>query len=343
MKIFSDTQFLAPQTPHTIMLYPFWGINPDHLESNSQVYMRYAEQGQQFFELTGYEEARLLIAPAAWEKNDETRQLIQQFSAKATTQKPIVVFFWHDSDELLDLPNSTIFRTSFYKSMQKKNEFAMPSWSKDFAPDGNIIIREKQSKPVVGFCGYAITRRTDFVQYLKDIGRLFKDGVARTREKRQRRSYHVLRARALRLLQNSKCIQTNYVIRDRFFGHFENKAEVEREFLKNMQSSDYIVCVRGAGNFSYRLYETLSCGRIPIFINTDCVLPYDFIIDWKQYCVWIEVDEIGQIAEKVADFHAALSPSEFIDLQKRCRQFWEDFISPHGFFEHFHLHLNGAI
>jgi len=49
---------------------------------------------------------------------------------------------------------------------------------------------------------------------------------------------------------------------------------------------------------SYRLYEALCCGRIPVFIDTDCVLPYDFMIDWKKYFVWVDQSELPLIAEK---------------------------------------------
>jgi len=74
--------------------------------------------------------------------------------------------------------------------------------------------------------------------------------------------------------------------------------QMRLEFLQNMIGSDYVFCCRGAGNFSYRLYEALCCGRIPVFIDTDCVLPYDFMIDWKKYFVWVDQSELPLIAEK---------------------------------------------
>ena len=50
---------------------------------------------------------------------------------------------------------------------------------------------------------------------------------------------------------------------------------------KNRFSSKYTndnlygLCVRGFGNFSFRLGETLMMGRIPILIDTECILPFD--------------------------------------------------------------------
>jgi hypothetical protein len=89
------------------------------------------------------------------------------------------------------------------------------------------------------------------------------------------------------------------------------------------------------GNYSIRFYETLSCGRIPVFVNTDCVLPFEEWIDWKSYCVWVEAHEVARAAEKVAEFHDGLSDAEFRDRQRACRQLWLDWLSPLGFFKNF--------
>ena len=96
-----------------------------------------------------------------------------------------------------------------------------------------------------------------------------------------------------------------------------------------------VLCARGAGNFSYRLYETLSCGRIPVFVDTDCVLPYDFLVDWREHCIWIDEGEIDRAGERVAEFHEGLTEKAFADLQRSCRRFWEEYIRPEGFFSKF--------
>jgi hypothetical protein len=141
-------------------------------------------------------------------------------------------------------------------------------------------------------------------------------------------------------------VRSNFILRNGWFngafvGDF-NMARLQRsraEYLENMLGSDYILCARGYGNCSIRLYETLCCGRIPVFINTDCVLPYEGWVDWKRYCVWVEEEELPRVADIVADFHERLSPDEFLDLQRSCRRLWEDWLSPHGFFKNFHRHF----
>ncbi len=64
--------------------------------------------------------------------------------------------------------------------------------------------------------------------------------------------------------------------------------QVRQEFVHNLVTSDYILLRIRNGNFSYRLYETLSCGgswSLSIRIAS-CL--YDFAIDWNQFCVWVD-------------------------------------------------------
>jgi len=137
--------------------------------------------------------------------------------------------------------------------------------------------------------------------------------------------------------------KNNFVIRKVFWGTQADLLTMRKqkeEFVANMINSDYILCARGGGNFSFRFYETLSCGRIPLFIDTDCVLPYDFEIDYKNYCVWVDNHELSQADKILYNFHENISEADFISLQCNCRRLWKDYLSPEGFFANFHKHFN---
>jgi hypothetical protein len=105
-------------------------------------------------------------------------------------------------------------------------------------------------------------------------------------------------------------------------------------------NSDYTLCVRGIGNNSVRFYETICCGRIPIFVNTDSVLPFEHLINWKALCVWVDEKEIDNIAEVVANYHKKISPQEFIDLQIQLRNIWKQYFSPEGFFNNMEVFMS---
>lgn len=347
LRIYSDKSYILGDNPHTFILYPFWGgaypQKPDTF-NNPTVFSGYESIGQEFFELTRLDEADILVAPVAWQNYIENRELTRELAKYATPQKPIVIFFWHFEHETVDVPNSIVFRTSFYKSTKQPNEYAMPLWREDYIKthqNGQLTIRQKSDVPVVGFCGQALLPMMENMQKGKDLLRYLKYGIKKTNQNRKKRAWHVFRGKILAILKKSRLIQPNFIVRSQFFGEVSKQKQdlYQQEFIDNSIQSDYVISLRGTANGSFRLYETLSFGRIPVFINTDCMLPYESEIDWKSLCVWVEADEINQIDQKIIEFHNRLSAEEFINLQKKCRQVWEDYLSPEGFFRHFHLHF----
>ncbi len=110
-----------------------------------------------------------------------------------------------------------------------------------------------------------------------------------------------VRARAITTLQRADGIATNFVFRDDTWrdpdgnlGAYHSSHQYRHEYVANTQASDYVLCTRGWGNFSFRLYETLCLGRIPVFVDTDCVLPAADEIDWRSLCVWVPGSELGR-------------------------------------------------
>ncbi|MDD5434034.1 MAG: glycosyltransferase, partial [Nitrospira sp.] len=313
IKIFADKQYKTPGKPVLPLLMPLWGKGYESPEDpDCERFDHYLERGANLFRLTSLQEADIAILPNEWSPDDQNVLRLSQEASRHN--KKVVVFYNNDSDRDIDIPDSIIFRTSFYRSRRKPNEFAVPAWSVDFLEryfNGKLNIREKTEKPLISFCGLLDSRN--------------------------------IRSKAVSVMQKSDKLKTNFIIRPQFWGGALNRkmeaSRVREEYARNIYEGDYVLCARGAGNFSYRLYETLSMGRIPVFINTDCVLPYDFIIDWKKYCVWVEENEIDSIAEIVSDFHSSISPEKFIELQHECRKLWDDWISPGGFFTNFYRHL----
>lgn len=94
--------------------------------------------------------------------------------------------------------------------------------------------------------------------------------------------------------------------------------------------------MRGGGNFSVRFYETLAMGRIPILVNTDCLLPLANTIDWKKHCVWVEENDQQLIAQRVFDFHQQHNQTSLEDLMQTNRKLWEDNLRIGSFFKSYY-------
>jgi hypothetical protein len=340
--IFSDRRFLATEsTPHAVILAPFWGTNPESAgEPETGRFARYAAVGASFLRLTELEDSEVAVFPQNWESaGDEAGGLAEQFTAVCVDAgKPAVFFSGSDSTEPLPV-DAVTFRTSILRSERRANEFALPAWSEDFLErylGGELQPRRRNVRPVVGFCGNTLGGLPAATRVERLLRRTPEPQASHLTGERPR-------TRALRALGSERRIETNFVLRGDFLAgaHGDPAALVETrsEYVQNMQQSDYILCVRGIGNFSYRLYETLSLGRIPVFVDTECVLPLEFEVDWRDHCVWVEEDEIDVIGDRILAFHESVSDAEFEERQRACRRLWETRIAPQGFFASFHRHF----
>jgi Exostosin family len=369
MKLFSDRSMVAPHLPHIAMLYPFWGISEiAEAAENRQRFERYREVGSSLFELTALEESDVAVLPFDWKFttwSDATRERALAFVTRAQeADKPVVIFY--DPDVLMEVPveNSLVFGSSLQRSRRTPRDFAFPGWTEDLLTKyrgGKLDVRRKRPRPTVGFCGYAPPLGMPLGKgQIKESVRWVLNRTGAIRYVQAVPGYYA-RVQALRLLQRSPHVDTTFLVRPQVVrpnrpsspellgpGVLPSTAQemgpevVSRsqlEFLQNMLESDYVLCARGLGNYSHRLYEALACGRIPLFIDTDCVLPFDFAIDWKRFCVWVDQVDLRSVADRVAEFHASISGEEFEELQVACRRLWEEWLSPEAFFANFHRHL----
>lgn len=182
---------------------------------------------------------------------------IKKYIDISTISSKKILCFYNDDNEIPTcLPSCVeVYRTSLTGTTRKQTEYGLPAWSCDFARLAKISYRKKQLLPVIGFCG-ALT--------------------------------HASRYYAIEALKANTNIVSNIRLRDSFWGGDIHNRSLRSDFIQNMIESDFILCCRGAGNFSYRLYECLSMGKIPIIINTDIVLPCNDVIEWQNVGVWIK-------------------------------------------------------
>ncbi|PAX59726.1 exostosin domain-containing protein, partial [Brunnivagina elsteri] len=312
LKIFSDKQYFSENAPLVPFLYPFLGTSS--LDKTNSLWQssitlpaleNWTYTASSYFEMTSVEEANLIIFPNDLEffgSEEVNHNLVKLLAIAKRLSKPVVVFFSGDCSHLplpIDIDIDISFRDSLYRSSRKSNQFLMPTWIEDLIPaycDNQFQVRQKQKKPVIGFCGY--TAPKDIKTYLKIL--LYK--LRQILPKREGtippyHTGHVIRTLVLSNLNKSSLVETNFMLRPQagLVGTSSNEAKSYRHaFVQNILNSDYILCCRGSGNHSNRLYETLCCGRIPVFIDTDCVLPLDFDINWKKYCVYVKENEIAK-------------------------------------------------
>jgi len=215
--------------------------------------------------------------------------------------KKLFIFYNDDDDTLFNLDdNMILFRTSFYKSKKLSNEYALPTISPDYFT-GKYIEDPLLS---IGYCGHAMHNRKEIIL------NLYKSDI--------------------------KC---NFILRKGFWAPGIDKLTARNQYFGNMETNIFIFCHRGAGNFSYRFYETLMMGRIPILFNTDCVLPFDNIINYQKHCLIIEQKDY-KIAPQIIIDYFNKNKDNLLNIQKNNRKLWEEYLSPLGFIKTLSKNIN---
>lgn len=241
-----------------------------------------------------------------------------------------------------DFEHITYFRLGGFRSQLNHRNLGFPfSLSDHFGRlygEKQIKPRGKRDKPIIGFCGHA---SLSHFKRLKENLKVIRENVTRALHNPTREDWEPIfpsayrRATLLMKLERSDRVKTNFVYREHYRAGARTDHEREvttKEYYDNILESDYVLCMRGGGNFSVRLYETLMMGRIPVFINTDCLLPFPDHIAWKEHVVWVEWKDRDLIEDSILNFHDTLNDDQFVELQLRNRRLWEETLSVKGIY-----------
>jgi hypothetical protein len=167
LRIHTDEALAARHQP-VAMLSPFFAPEAALADAWHR-WDDYATVARDLFELAPLATADASIFPLPWEVAKEDPGLAaaaSRFVAEATSAgKPVIVFFFSDSDEEVPLRGATIYRTSLSRSRLRPGERAMPSFAADVLRETDATARPWRAKPSVGFCGYvpadrSLVRRT---------------------------------------------------------------------------------------------------------------------------------------------------------------------------------------
>ena len=247
------------------------------------------------------EECDIIVLPYKF-KDTTDYNYIHLNTLSKELNKPLWCFYNDDNDKLFNISSNVIlFRTSFYKVSQLQNEYAMIVFSPDYFNNKfiNNIANNSSNDLSIGYCGHLNNGREKY----------------------------------LKILYNSD-IKTNFIIRNGFWAPGIDKNIARKEYFDNIENNLFTFCYRGAGNFSYRFYETLMMGKIPILLNTDCVFPFEHKININDIAIVIDEKDINNNETKIIDIIKSYyykNKDNLLHIQKNNRFIWETYYSPIGF------------
>ncbi|GEO09126.1 exostosin domain-containing protein [Segetibacter aerophilus] len=101
----------------------------------------------------------------------------------------------------------------------------------------------------------------------------------------------------------------------------EEALKYEREYLEVMDESYFILCPRGIGPSTYRLFEAMQLGRVPVIISDSWVEILG--VDWDSFSIRIPQSKVSQIEQILQD-----RKEEAVAMGKQAREAWEKNFSP---------------
>jgi hypothetical protein len=102
----------------------------------------------------------------------------------------------------------------------------------------------------------------------------------------------------------------------------------QRRFQEILIRSRFVLCPRGQGTSSIRLYETLSAGRVPVVISDDWVPPPG--PDWNRFSVRWPEGRVAGLREALAAYD-----EHWNDMSAAAKQAFAEFFAPDVWFHQF--------
>ena len=264
----------------------FQKINSDIMDTG--MYSKLFFNKDILFKDASLQECDYSILPFKYNPSDQ--RIIAICSDAAMYDKKVLAMYNDDIHRKFDLPNNLIlFRTSVSRSDITDQERVFP------VPICDHFSGNYECQDSIGFCGCPYFPNSDG-------------------------SLNYLRKHTIENIR--KYYPTDVIFRYGYAAPELPKFIARRDYYKNLSNNKFTLCIRGAGNFSYRFYETLMYGRIPIVLDTNTILPLSNIIDWDKHIIFITDKDISNISDIIK--------SKNINLMEN-RKLWEDYLSPHGF------------
>lgn len=112
---------------------------------------------------------------------------------------------------------------------------------------------------------------------------------------------------------------------------WKSKVETnEFDFFVNLAiNSKFLLCPRGYGLNSFRLYEAMQLGCIPVIITDEFYLPWSDELDWKEFSVLIHSDQISNIENILLSY----SDDQIKDMKNKIKTIYGEYFTLDGMYD----------
>jgi hypothetical protein len=104
----------------------------------------------------------------------------------------------------------------------------------------------------------------------------------------------------------------------KWFNHTEDE---KRAYIAEMHDSKFVLCPRGLGPATYRVYEAMQLARVPVILSDDWVPPFGPA--WPDFAIRIAESRVDEVLEVIASHEAHAA-----EMGAAARRAWEQWFAP---------------
>jgi hypothetical protein len=101
----------------------------------------------------------------------------------------------------------------------------------------------------------------------------------------------------------------------------ETHQSLKKQFVTDMTKSKFVLCPRGTGSSSYRIFESMQVARVPVIIADSWSPPPG--PDWSKFSIRVRQSQIGQLPTILSS-----REPQWESMGQLARKAWEEFYSP---------------
>jgi hypothetical protein len=258
--------------------------------------------------------------------------------------KKVIVFSYWEIDDYIDINKNILWHKRCTKINNPSNEFCLPPFPEDLLKYNdnkiNFIKEWKKKKYSIGYTWYSnYYNIRSFLYYISvrciwSLCRMKPIKKLLMRYKKEALYWRLVNAwiwnycrwKTIREIKKLEKYELNFIQRNHALTTTGTKKDMREEYIRNLNESDFALVVRWFGNYSFRQYEALSLGKIPIYIDTWAKLPFQNKINYNELFIIVPIEKIKKIGNYI-DNYIKKNKWKLKEIQRKIRKTYEDYFT----------------
>ena len=99
-----------------------------------------------------------------------------------------------------------------------------------------------------------------------------------------------------------------------------------QDFIDSSRKSKFVLCPRGYGLSSFRLYEAMQLDAVPVYISDQFWTPFTYELNWNDFCVMINEEEIPNMHSILE----SISDKKYEMMKRKIEEVYENYFTLEG-------------